>query len=59
MKVPIGIVDEWKSCGCGMNACCGECLRKERRRHLAVLRLAMVLAVLAVMALSLIAGTPL
>jgi hypothetical protein len=40
MKVPIGIVDEWKSCGCGMNACCGECLRKERRRHLAVLRLA-------------------
>jgi predicted nucleic acid-binding Zn ribbon protein len=59
MKIPIGIVDEWKSCGCGMNACCGECLRKERRRHLAVLRLAMVLAVLAVMALSLIAGTPL
>ncbi len=59
MNVPIsGIADEWKPCGCGMNACCGECLRKERRRHLAVLRLATVLVVLAVMALSLIVATP-
>jgi hypothetical protein len=52
MKIPLsGIADEGKPCGCGMNACCGECLRKERRRHLAVLWLATVLVVLAVMAI--------
>jgi hypothetical protein len=60
VNIPIsGIAEEGKPCGCGMNACCGECLRKERRRHLAVLWLATVLVVLAVMALSLIVGTPL
>jgi len=48
-----GIPDELKPCGCGMNACCGECLRKGRRRHLAVLWLAIVLVILFVTALSL------
>ncbi len=48
-----GIPDEFKPCGCGMNACCGECLRKGRRRHLAVLWLATVLVILFVTALSL------
>jgi len=47
-----GIPDEFKPCGCGMNACCGECLRKRRRRHLAVLWLATVLVILFVTALS-------
>jgi len=36
-----------------MNACCGECLRSERGRHLAILWLAMVLVIAAVTALSL------
>jgi hypothetical protein len=54
-----GITDEFKPCGCGMNACCGECLRKKRRRHLAVLWLATVLVILFVTALSLAVGTSL
>ena len=48
-----GISDEFKPCGCGMNACCGECLRNGRRRHLAVLWSATVLVILFVTALSL------
>jgi hypothetical protein len=48
-----GIHDEFKPCGCGMDACCGECLRKERGRHLAVLGLATTLIILFVTALSL------
>jgi predicted nucleic acid-binding Zn ribbon protein len=54
-----GVPDEFKRCGCGMDACCGECLRKERRRHLGVLWLATVLVILFVTALSLAVGTSL
>jgi predicted nucleic acid-binding Zn ribbon protein len=52
-----GIADEREPCGCGMNACCGECLHKERRRHLAVLWLTTGLVLLFAVALSLIVGT--
>lgn len=59
-QVPIsGIPGEFKPCGCGMNACCGECLGKERRRHLAVLWFAPVLVILFVTALSLALGASL
>jgi hypothetical protein len=34
-----------KPCGCSMNACCSECLRKEQCRHVAILRLAIVVAI--------------
>ena len=54
MKVPMG--NEWKPCRCGMNACCGECLREERRRHLTILWLVMVLVVLAVVTGLLLGG---
>jgi len=54
-----GIAAEFRPCGCGMNACCDECLRKEPRRHLAVLWLATVLVILFVTALSLAVGASL
>jgi len=60
MRIPLHqqIISEEKTCECSMNACCGECLAKERSQHL-IFWLVLVMVVAAVTALSLAGKTSL
>jgi hypothetical protein len=49
METALTVMKTSDPCGCGDNACCGECLRKERRHRLATV--AAVIVVLTALAL--------